>query len=90
MHRWPQERKNPRVALTRQEEPNYKFTHEVVDLGEQIRRPMRLTDKATVIRNLGAIRLSLPGSNHEKHTCMNLSREINPVQRPGHLNVGDE
>jgi hypothetical protein len=93
MHRWPQERKDPRVALTRSGRAELRFTHEVVDLGEQIRRPIRLTDKAAVIRNLGATRLSVPGSNHEKHTgppCMDLSREIHTVQCPGHLNVSEK
>ena len=44
------------------------ITHEVVDLVGQVPHPIMLTDKAALIRNLGATRLSLHGSNHEKHT----------------------
>jgi NADPH-dependent 2,4-dienoyl-CoA reductase/sulfur reductase-like enzyme len=81
---WPQE-SEARVELTRPRRTELGFAHQVVDLGEQLRRPIRLTDKTAIIRNLGATGLCLSRSNHEEHIappCVDLSREIHTVQWP--------
>jgi hypothetical protein len=92
MNLWPQE-SEARVELTRPRRTELGFAHQVVDLGEQLRRPIRLTDKTAIIRNLGATGLCLSRSNHEEHIgppCVDLSREIHTVQCPGHLNVREK
>jgi hypothetical protein len=70
-----------------------RVAQQIVDFAEQLIRPVRLANEAAIIGNFRLRRLYLTRGDDQEDvgpTSVNLSREVHPVARARHLNVGEK
>jgi hypothetical protein len=68
------------------------FSHEIIDLAEEVLRSIRLGDKPAVVGNFGRRGFHLTGCDHQKdvrRTRMDLARQVQSIAT-GHPNVSEE